>query len=190
MRNYLEELLAYLIIPDRWIPAWFLWVGDGSNGKTLLVEIVNLLLDPSTIESDRLKAFSNNFGMERLIGKTLVVDDDLDTNTMIPDGFVKKISEGKLLSADRKNKTSMTFYNRSALLLLSNNFPRLTDVSSGTRRRLQCLEFPRHFYRQEEIDSLTDEIEKEFARQDVANTDLIDMIKGELPGVINTWIQT
>ena len=91
MADHLEELLAYFLIPDRWIPAWFIWIGGGSNGKTFLTKLLNLLLDDDAIESDRIQAFSkNDFGIERLIGKTMIIDDDLITGTKIPDGFVKK----------------------------------------------------------------------------------------------------
>ncbi len=186
MREYLEEVLAYMIIPDRWIPAWFLWIGDGHNGKTFLVNILYLILDEKAIESDRLKAIaSDNFGMERLIGKTLFVDDDLDTNTTIPDGFVKKLSENKLLSANRKNKTSLTFMNRSALLLLANNYPRLIDLSAGTTRRIHAIVFPHRFYSPEEIEAMADGTGKDFAKDDLADPHRIRKIREKLPGVIN-----
>jgi phage/plasmid-associated DNA primase len=189
MRKHIEEVLVYLVVPRRWIPAWFLWIGRGHNGKTFLSKVISLLLNPNTVESDRLKSFAeSDFGMERLIGKTLLIDDDLDVNTRIPDGFVKKISESKLLSANRKHKTSQTFYNRCALLLLTNNHPRMTDVSPGTTRRIHSVVFPRQFYAREEIDAMEDNSLKEYAEHDLADPTLIDRIKNELPGVVNTLV--
>ena len=86
-------------------------------------------------QRNRTTSFSkNDFGMERLIGKIMIIDDDLITGTKIPDGFVKKVSESKLISANRKNKTDFTFKNRSALLLLTNNYPRNTEVFVEMRR--------------------------------------------------------
>jgi putative DNA primase/helicase len=186
LRRHLEEVIAYLIIPSRWIPAWFVWIGDGHNGKTFLARILNLLLSPDVVESDRLKAYtSDNFGMERLIGKTLLIDDDLDTGTTIPDGFVKKISESKRLSANRKHKTSFTFENRCALLLLTNNYPGFVDVSPGMLRRIHSIVFPRRFYSTHEIDALPDAKSRELAMHDLADPGLIDAIEEELPGVVN-----
>jgi len=190
MRTHIEEVLAYLIVPRRWIPAWFIWIGHGHNGKTFLSKVISLLLDSNTIESDRLKSFSESeFGMERLIGKTLLLDDDLDVNTKIPDGFVKIISESKLLSANRKYKTSQSFYNRVALLLLTNNYPRMTDVSPGTTRRIHSVIFPRQFYSCEEIDAMDDDFLKQCAEQDRADPSLIDQVENELPGVVNVLIR-
>ena len=186
MADHVEELLAYYLIPDRWIPAWFLWIGSGHNGKTFLTKLLSLLLDDDAIESDRIQAFSNdNFGMERLIGKTMIIDDDLITGTKIPDGFVKKVSESKLLSANRKNKTSVNFTNRSALLLLTNNYPGISDVSPGMRRRIYSLDFPRRFYSRTEIEAMSDGPLKEYAEYDLADTKLVNKIEAELPGVVN-----
>ncbi len=115
----------------------------------------------------------------------MLIDDDLETNTTIPDGFVKKISESKILSANRKNRTSISFTNRCALLLLANNYPRMTDVSAGTTRRIHSLVFPRRFFSGEEIEALDEGELKDYAAHDLADPGLIDKIENELPGVIN-----
>jgi hypothetical protein len=189
MADHVEELLAYFIIPDRWIPAWFLWIGGGSNGKTFLTRLLYLLLDDDAIESERIQAFTNNdFGMERLIGKTMAIDDDMKTSTTIPDDFVKKISEAKRLSANRKYKASFTFMNRCALLLLTNNYPRNVDVSHGFRRRMLSLVFPRRFYSQTEIAAMSEGPLKEYAKHDQADAQLINKIEAELPGVVNRLV--
>jgi len=190
MADHVEELLAYFLIPDRWIPAWFLWIGGGHNGKTFLTKLLSLLLDDDAIESDRIQAFSSDkFGMERLIGKTMIIDDDLITGTKIPDGFVKKVSETKLVSANRKNKTSVTFINRCAVLLLTNNYPVFSDVSRGMRRRIYSLDFPRRFYSRTEIEAMSDGPLKEHAEHDLADTQRINQIEGELPGVVNRLVR-
>ncbi len=125
MADHVEELLAYFLIPDRWIPAWFLWIGGGHNGKTFLTKLLALLLDDDAIESDRIQAFSSdNFGMERLIGKTLILDDDLITGTKIPDGFVKKVSESKLISANRKKQDIRHIHKSHRTFVTDKQLPR------------------------------------------------------------------
>ena len=190
MRKHVEEVLAYLLIPDRWIPVWFLWIGDGGNGKTFLTKIINLLLDDSTVESDRLQSITkDSFGLARLIGKTLFIDDDLDINTTIPDGFVKTFSETKSLSANRKFQKPLRFENRCAVLLLTNNYPRMIDVSGGTTRRFHSIVFPRRFYSRQEIQAMVDGPQKDFAEFDQAEPRLIDQIRAELPGMANVLIR-
>ena len=190
MRKHVEEVLAYLLVPDRWIPVWFFWIGDGGNGKTFLTQIINLLLDDSTIESDRLQSITkDSFGLARLIGKTLFIDDDLDINTTIPDGFVKTFSETKSLSANRKFQKPLRFENRCAVLLLSNNYPRMIDVSGGNTRRFHSIDFPRRFYRRQEIQAMVDGPQKDFAEFDLADPHREDQIRAELPGMANVLIR-
>jgi len=169
---------------------WFLWIGDGGNGKTFLTKIINLLLDDSTVESDRLQSITkDSFGLARLIGKTLFIDDDLDINTTIPDGFVKTFSETKSLSANRKFQNPLRFENRCAVLLLTNNYPRMIDVSGGATRRFHSIVFPRRFYSRQEIQAMVDGPQKDFAEFDQAKPRLIDQIRAELPGVANVLIR-
>jgi len=78
--------------------------------------------------------------------------------------------------------------NRVALLLLANSYPRLVDVSPGMRRRIHSVVFPRRFFSLEEIEAMSEGSRKEFAKHDVANLDLIDKIRNELPGVTNVLV--
>ena len=126
--------------------------------------------------------------MERLINKTLFIDDDLDTNLTLDDGFLKRISEEKTQSANRKFKSSQSFKNRAAFLLVGNNYPRLIDVSEGMTRRFNCLVFPRSFYSPRQIEAMPEGARKEFAQHDLADPRLIDRIRNELPGVVNILV--
>ena len=114
MARHMAELLAYLLVPDRWLTMWFLWIGAGSNGKTLLTLLLQQLLPAEAVVVESLDHIANDkHGMGRLIGKSLVIDDDLKTGITIPDDFVKKISEGKPLSANVKfNPRNVSFHNR------------------------------------------------------------------------------
>ena len=187
MALHTEEVLAYFLVPARWLPRWFFWIGGGSNGKTLLTKILALLLSEEAMEVDRVQVLAEDFGLSRLIGKTIFIDDDLETDTTLPDGLIKKISEGKRLSANRKFLSSLTFWNRTALLVLANNYPRLIDVSAGTRRRVQSIEFPRRFYLPDEVGAM-DSSQRMYAEHDLADIHAIEKIEAELPGVVNVLV--
>ena len=75
--------------------------------------------------------------------------------------------------------------NRSALLLMANNYPTLIDLSAGPTRRIHSMVFPRRFYNPEEIEALADGERKEFAKHDLADPHRIRKIREELAGVIN-----
>jgi len=188
--RHVEEVLAYLLIPDRWIAVWFLLIGSGTNGKTKLIEILQMLLPTDSVISERLNNIAENqHGMARLIGKTLYVDDDLRTGIVLPDDFLKKISEGKQLSANVKHHPKdVVFYNRCGVVVLSNNYPKLVDISVGTRRRMHVIEFPRRFYLPSELAAM-DKAERRLKRRDAANINLLDELKDELPGILNVLVR-
>jgi len=59
----------------------------------------------------------------------------------------------------------------------------------GMRRRIYTLDFPRRFYSRTEIEGMSDGRDKECAEYDLANTQLINEIEAELPGVVNVLVR-
>jgi P4 family phage/plasmid primase-like protien len=140
------EIQAYIIQDRRPFAAFFLLHGAGANGKTKLVETIQKLLPEDTVATRRITDFeTDKFALGDLPGKLALVDDDVDARTKLPDGFLKKISEEKTMTADRKFKGSFTFVCRVVPLLLANNWPQSSDVSSGVKRRIQVIPFSRKF---------------------------------------------
>src|SRR5262249_62040802 len=80
-----------------------------------------------------------------LLGKLLLVDDDVRAGIRLPDGELKKISEAKPITAEYKYGPSFEFVVRSVPVLLCNNTASLADVSYGMARRLMVLPFDRTF---------------------------------------------
>lgn len=189
MVDYMLEILAYTLVPSRWLAAWFLFIGNGSNGKTLLMKVLQRLLPEEAVVNERLRAIAeNSFGMARLRDKTVLIDDDLDTNFTLPDGFLKKVSEAKRLSANVKhNPNDVSFDNRCAIVLLSNNFPRIIDISFGTLRRIHVVNFPRQFYTMQQLSIMPSARRKMFS-DDVADVALLDKLEDDLPGVLNELV--
>ena len=106
------------------------------------------------------------------MGKLLLVDDDVDKNTILPDGLLKKLSERKLLTGERKFKDHFNFVSSVAVLLLANNSPATKDISHGLIRRVRIIPFDRRFVPGQ------DEKKELFPR----------IWKNELPGIVNLLI--
>lgn len=145
--RHFEEFMGYAIQPSREIPAFFLLKGQGSNGKSKLMQTVTEHLMGNT-------AFAtmkiSNLGQDRfttstLVGKLLVFEDDMDKNTRLPDGILKTISERKTIYAEFKGKDSFGFVCRALPVFSSNHWPRTTDMSYGLKRRAQVIPFKRQF---------------------------------------------
>lgn len=146
MIRHWHELVGYLIQPRRHIPLILICVGGGSNGKSMLVQTISRLLGPGLVSAQRIENLDKNrFASASLLGKLLLVDDDVRAGIRLPDGELKKISEAKPITAEHKYGPTFEFNVRSVPVLLCNNNASLADVSHGMSRRLMVIPFDRTF---------------------------------------------
>ena len=169
MRRHWNEFVGYAIQPRRNIPSIVILLGDGDNGKTVLIRTVIRLLGDQLVHAQRVEDLDKNrFAIGSLFGKYLFVDDDVKAGARLPDGMLKTISEAKEVSGELKCLPTFNFVVRTVPVLLCNNIPSLADLSHGMRRRLMVIPFDRRF---------TD---------DDRDRDLFERIWAqELPGVLN-----
>lgn len=166
-----NEWFGYVLQPVRDIPGWFLMSGQGSNGKSKLLETVSRMLGDAVV-STKISTLEERFGLAPLLGKLLLIDDDVDANTKLPDGGLKKISEKKKLSIEFKNQTPFDAFLRVVPVMLANNFPLTSDLSYGMQRRAHVIPFDRQF------------------RNDEADPNRFPRIWGEeMPGVLNRALE-
>jgi putative DNA primase/helicase len=112
----------------------------------MLVQTIARLLGPGLVSSQRIENLDKHrFASASLLGKLLLVDDDVRASIRLPDGELKKISEAKPITAERKYGPTFEFVVRSVPVLLCNNNASLADVSYGMSRRLMVLPFDRTF---------------------------------------------
>ena len=130
MVRHWHELVGYLIQPRRHIPLILVCVGGGSNGKSMLVQTIAGLLGPGLVSAQRIENLDKHrFAATSLVGKLLLVDDDVRAGIRLPD----------------KYGPSFEFVVRSVPVLLCNNTASLADVSYVMSRRLMVLPFDRTF---------------------------------------------
>ncbi|MEO5807723.1 phage/plasmid primase, P4 family [Devosia sp.] len=141
-----HELAGYAIQPGREIALVVICKGEGSNGKTKLVETLTKLIGKDSVAAMPVADLDKSrFTTGSLIDKLLFVDDDVKSGTVLPDGQLKRISEAKTVSGEHKFGNQFQFIVRTLPILLCNNPPSLNDVSNGMTRRLLVIPFDRRF---------------------------------------------
>jgi P4 family phage/plasmid primase-like protien len=173
MARHFMEFFGYAIQPRRDIACYFMLRGQGNNGKTKLMQTIERLVNKRAIYSDRMANIeSDKFAIGSLAGKLILLDDDVDTDTLLPDGFLKKVSERKILTGQLKFKDAFEFVATCLPVMLANNYPRCSDLSWGQRRRAKIIPFDRIFTDADKDDRLFPAIWTD-----------------ELPGVLNRAIE-
>jgi len=147
MVRHFMELFGYIIQPVRDIPHFAMLIGQGANGKTKLLETIQKLLGTDATLNDSVARFTrDNFNLAYLQGKLAFIDDDVSEGTVLDDGLIKKISEGKTVSARRAyGHDKVTFVCRAMPIIAGNTYPKTRDISHGMARRALVIPFERVF---------------------------------------------
>jgi len=145
MADLWNALLGHAIRPDRSIPLILILLGSGRNGKSMLVHTLFRLLGDELVCATRIEDLDKSrFAIGNLLGKRVLIDDDVRAGIRLPDGELKKISEAKLVTGEPKYGKQFNFVVRTLPILLCNNVPSLADLSKGMLDRLMGLgQFPR-----------------------------------------------
>lgn len=174
--RHFYEFIGYILHPDKRPAHWFLLRGPGSDGKSTQMKIISALLGdavvPDSIERYRGGAYSDTHATSDLVGKLLVFEEDLNINTVLPDGTLKKLSEDGELTANPKNYQPFKFTKVCTVVMCCNGLPKTKDVTRGFRRRAMLIPFDRGFKTEEMDTNLADYI-----------------IHNELSGVLNKAIE-
>jgi P4 family phage/plasmid primase-like protien len=150
MVRHWNELTGYVIQPARKIPSVVVCEGSGGNGKTVLVQTMVKLMGADLVSAIRVEDLDKSrFAVGSLLGKLLLLDDDVRAGIKLPDGELKKLSEQKVLTGERKFAQPFNFNVLTLPILLCNNTPSLADLSPGMMRRLMVIPFQRTFSERE-----------------------------------------
>jgi phage/plasmid-associated DNA primase len=125
------------------------------------------------MEDDKLR-------LAELHQKLVAVDDDAGRDFLFPDGFAKKASELKGVTAQYKHKDAFNFTLQVVMLVMANHWVTLRDLSRGMQTRAQVVKFPRSFLRPDEVEP---------DHPDIQRPEYWDKVfKEEMSGVLNCLI--
>ena len=153
------RLAGYIIGPDRSHAMVIVFLGEGSNGKSMLVKIIQRLLSPHAALFGSLSRMTTApASLKSLRGKRMFVDTDVAADLVWSDALLKRLSETTPLTINFGGQDDVTFENQAVPLLLCNSVPGLSDLTHGMRRRLVVVPFDRTFAPDEIDATLLDRI--------------------------------
>lgn len=142
----LVELMGFCLWRSYAINAIFIFVGEGANGKTTFVELLNDMIGPSLCSAEDIFNLTKiRFASASLWEKNANLCADLPEGTIFNSAILKKLSGNDTFQAEKKNKDSFPFVNFAKLVFSCNIFPTFIDTSYGFWRRMKVIEFPHRF---------------------------------------------
>ncbi len=173
-RHLAYEIAGWLMVPDTSIQKSVLLLGEGANGKSVWLSLLETFLgkeNVSTLSLHRIEA--DKFAAARLVGKLCNIGTDLPTAALAGTSMFKALVGGDTITAERKFETSFEFRPFVRLLFSANTAPRSEDATHGFFRRWLVIPFNRTF----------DESDKDTVPRAVLDAQLSE--PGELSGMLN-----
>ncbi|PLR85727.1 DNA primase family protein [Bacillus sp. V33-4] len=166
--NVHQELIGYWLTVETKAEKAVYYFGGGANGKSVMASIVTALVGEANVSSVPLSEFSQTFGMENLIGKSLNIaaENEMGGKVLKTENF-KAIVSGDNITINIKYRPAISYRPYCRLVFLVNNLPDSSDVTAGYFRKLIIVPFPRTFKKEER------------------NVELKDELLKELPGILN-----
>lgn len=145
-REALYELLAYCCYSDYPIQLLFCLWGNGRNGKSQFLRIMDKFIGSNNVTTSDLETLSlNRFESFKLYKKLLCVIGETNFNILNNTGFIKRLVGGDKIRFEKKNKDSFDDYNYAKIVISSNSLPSSKDTTDGFYRRWFIMPFENEF---------------------------------------------
>ncbi len=142
--SLIEEYAGYMMIPDTSMTKCLVLVGEGGNGKSTFLELLEYMLGDRNISYYSLHNLTEErFAAAGLIGKLANCYDELEAKALENTGVFKQIVGGNPIKAEEKGKAPFSFRPFCRMVFATNQMPRATDRSQAYFDRFLFVEFNR-----------------------------------------------
>ena len=167
----IQQWFGYIISGRTDLEKILVIIGPTRSGKGTIAEMLEALVGKANYEAFTLKALSGEFGLQNLIGKSVMVDSDArsalkseDMQTAIE--RLLSLSANDKVIVNRKNRTPVSARLGIRPIIMSNELPSFMDSSNAINDRLVMIKMRKSY----------------LGRED---TTLKKRVIGEVQGVLN-----
>jgi P4 family phage/plasmid primase-like protien len=142
--SLVEEYAGYMMIPDTSMTKCLVLVGEGGNGKSTFLGLVDYLIGDRNISHYSLHNLTEErFAAAGIIGKLVNSYDELEAKALENTGLFKQIVGGNPIKAEEKGKAPFSFRPFCRMVFSTNQMPRATDRSQAYFDRFLFIQFNR-----------------------------------------------
>lgn len=175
--NYIQRLFGYTLTGHTREQMFGLCWGEGSNGKTTLLERLKTIMGEYAVSSPADTFMPRKPGaptndLARLAGKRLVIAVETSEGRRLDEEIIKKLTGGDTVSARFLNREFFDFSPVFKLFIVTNHKPVIRGTDPGIWRRVRLVPFTQRWYSQDEEGT---------PKRDER---LVDKLQTELPGIL------
>lgn len=169
--EFVQEMFGYFLLPGLKGSSAFFLVGDGSNGKSVMVKVLELIFGKEFCSSSSIQDLTmDKFRKASLVGKVINISNEEESKFIKAD-VLKALITGDTMTAEKKFGDPFTFTPTTKFIFCTNEMPKFDTFNYGLERRLKFIPFFRRFEDNEQ------------------DKNLIEKLKAEIPGIIGWAIE-
>jgi putative DNA primase/helicase len=157
----LQDFSGYCLCNRIFIHKCLFLIGNGSNGKSTFINILNRIVGKENVSAIELHQLSNRFLLSHLKDKMLNVSTEVETSSQIESNIFKQIISGDLVQVDVKYKDPFSFRPTAKHIFSMNEIPIITDRTYAFARRLILVTFNQQFTGSDEDKHLEEKLTEE-----------------------------
>lgn len=145
--RFIQKAVGYTLTGSIREQSLFILYGDGSNGKTVFLDIVSRLLGDyavnAQVESILERKGGSNYtsDLARLKGARFVTTGENNEGSKLNEGLIKQLTGGEQITARFLYGTEFEFYPNFKLWLATNHKPIIRGTDTGIWRRIMAIPF-------------------------------------------------
>lgn len=159
--KFLQEWMGYSLIADTSQEKSLILIGEGANGKSVLIAIWKKMIGFENSTSIDLSEISKEQYTAKLLGKLVNFASDIKYESQLDTGIFKKLVSGEPITGKEVYQKPIEFRNYARLIFATNNLPLLSEGGEAIRRRLHILSFNNKFTEDKQDKNLIQKLEAE-----------------------------
>ena len=145
IRALIEEMVGYSIFRGNIMQSCFILTGEGSNGKSTILNVIKKLLGKGNYTSLDLRELEENFKPAELYNKLANIGDDISSRYLENSSVFKKVVTGESFMVAKKYGQPFELESYATQIFCANELPQVNDKSDGFSRRIVIVPFNASF---------------------------------------------
>ncbi len=160
IKDFLQEFIGWLFVASTKFEKALLIYWTGANWKWVLFNIIKWILWTDNYSSIWLHEINKDQYLYNLIGRLANIDSDMQQNTQLDTGVIKKLISWESISAKKMYKNPIEFLPYCRILIATNELPYLKTIDNSIRRRFVFLNLKQSFIGKEDFNLLNKILEE------------------------------
>lgn len=139
VRDLFEEMLGYCLVRNTRYQRGFMFYGDGSNGKSTMLEMIRNFLGRENVSSVDLTKLHENYATAELEHKLANIGDDIESGKLKETSVIKRLFTGDAINTRRIYGEPFDLYSYAKMIFSANQLPYSADKSHGFFRRIEFI---------------------------------------------------